>query len=333
MTPVPSVSLRRDGPDVLLWVEMPRRAMRNGESLRGFLSKLLQFIRQNRVVIKVSQLVLRILSPRTRVSRTSIYQNPSTSLIYTELLQHLPSDVEVRMYPYLGKGSSENYQKVWAEYMGEPEHRYLTAVYRFAQEWNDALALLGCPVRFNGVTVDMEEGIRLDKDELMEIKGRFLELPYFGISVGFDDVRWVKTYHDVVDHYYLQLYDFYYRGTKDICLHVDTSPFVHHKNEPIHMYDWLQDRIVNELSDVKRLFSGKYKSQLYLLWSTQHAGSNDCLYPLHGRCGHSYDFGTWSPESFHEFLVHASSDTSAFSGFAGHGIYEFAFVQNNWYLA
>jgi hypothetical protein len=318
---------------IFLWTEIPKSAKQDEPSLKKFYAKLLQFINGNCLQARVTRVILRMSQPDSKCGGNYMFQNHAETILYRRFLKRLPAGTDLRLYPYLGSLSGERYQQRWAAHMNEPRENFLTAVYKFTEQWNLFLESVNAPVRFNGVTLDMEEGIELNKAELEQIRQRFVTVPKFGISVGFDDVKWIYQYHKVVDEYYLQMYDFYCPGVTHMCQTHHTSPFVAHKDNHIGMSSWIEEAVIRRLKDVASLFKAKkHKSKLLLMWSTQHAGSDECLYPSGGRCGHSYDFGTWSAPDFKSFLSHVQSDLSLYSGFGGHGIYEFAYIRNEWLL-
>ncbi len=217
--------------------------------------------------------------------------------------------------------------------MGEPPEQYITAVYKYVRWWNSELAKVNCPVKFEGVVADIEEKVTLNPDELVQIKKDYPDIPYFEVTIGFDDVRWVYKYHAHVDQYYLQMYDFYAPYVKDMCRTREYSPFLVHRDQPEAMYEWIREQVIQRLEDVRDLFSSRHVGKLYLMWSTQNADSWSCMYPVvNNRCGHSFDFGTWTGKAFSRFLAIVSGKDSVFAKFAGHGIYEFLFIPQSWFL-
>jgi hypothetical protein len=317
---------------IFLWTELPRELKDNEPGMRKFYAELLDFVRSNSIPVKVTRLILRVSTPTSKCAGKYLFSDPPNSLLYHCLLQHLPVGTELRLYPYLGHGEDEdNYQHEWAKYGGDAPKKFLTAVFTFTQMWNTFLGEVNAPVRFTGVTLDMEEGIELDKQEILSIKTSYPDIPFLGISVAFDDVRWVYRFSDVVDEYYLQMYDFYTKSQRSICRSTSTSPCVLFLNNHEEMYNWVRKEIVEGLSDVKDLFGQKrFLSKLLLMWSVQNAHSNDGMYPSRGKCGPGYDFGTWRSDAFRKFLELVMRDESIFRGFAGHGVYEFAYIPRDW---
>ncbi len=319
---------------VFLWVEMPRQVRRTEATMKRFYSRIVQFVRDNCLKAKVTQMIIRVETPYTECEGRPVYQDPANSPLYRYLLRKLPPDMSLRFYPYLGpEEGSAHYQNMWAEYMHQPNSKFLRGVYKFVRMWNKALRKLDSPVTFSGITMDMEEGIELNRDAILRLKAEFPDIPYLGISVGFDDVNWIYRYHAIVDEYYMQMYDYYAKdGGAPICLSAQTSPFVLHQDKPDAVYDWITEYVTKSLGSVGDLYASRFTSKMFLMWSSQNVGSDQCLYPLNGLCGHSYDFGTWTAESFNSFLSQVTGPESVFANFGGHGIYEFAFLQRDWYI-
>ena len=313
---------------LFLWTEIPVGQLESSElEWRKFYESLYKYIMGNCINAQTTRLILRVINPNFPNERP-MWTHPATSPLYTELISKLPDNIQLYMYPYLGEPDDT---LAWSSQssLGRP----LYGVYSCVNKWNLGMEAMGSTRRFIGIVLDLEEEIEMNDRHVKKLKQKYPGIPYLGVSIGFDQVGLCYKLNKFVDHFYMQMYDFYMPGVIGLTKNALTSPFVIHRHDSGAMREWIK-RVAFRDRDVQDLYRTLAK-KMYIMWSGQNAGSANCMYPLNEKCGHSYDFGTWSAEKFNEFISiittnHHSIGRVLFPKVAGHGLFEFDMMRKSW---
>jgi len=215
-----------------------------------------------------------------------------------------------------------------------PENISVDGVYTFANMWNQFLSTARPDIRFSGIVLDLEEGMTITEELITAMKQRYgSSVPFFGVSIGFDQVKLLKSMQTWVDHFYVQMYDFYVPGINAITkkLHI-ANPFIGHVNDPSVIAEWVKSEVLSD-PGVAKMYS-KFGSQIYVMWSAQNAASTDCMYPLKSTnmCGRHYEFGTFTASAFNQFIsIVTDPSYGIFANVLGHGIFEFDLMPLGWH--
>ena len=307
---------------LVLWTEWP--TLSPGEWPQYF-DKLLGFIRANCIGVGVTRLVMRILNPEFQSERGLLWQITTESSFFKDFLQHLPTDVEVFFYPYLLDASDATR---WAQYMRV--HVPLEGAFKFTKKWNQLLARSGVSHQIMGIVVDMEDSgnFRDDLRLLASYKHRY-SLPgqaelRFGIAIGFDMVGSISSLSPAVDDVFVEMYDFYVEGSQPAVI-VEA-----HRNGALNNPARFLEILDHYVWSRYMRFYERYSSMITFMWSLQNKASPRCEYPLNdGTCGEKVDMGSWTAESFFNFLDMLKQRYPVFADTA-HGIFQFNFLPREW---
>ena len=305
----------------VLWAEWPTLEM--GE-WPAYFGKLLSFIESNCGNLRVHRVVMRILDPEFQSERGELWQVSTSSSFYTDFMRHLPSNVEVHIYPYLLEKASASR---WSQAM--MVHVPLEATFKFVSHWNALLEDAGAEARIAGVVTDKEEGRNFlsDMEHLGDFKDRY-STPgaarlRFGLTLGFDSVGSIHGTSPEVDDFYIEMYDFYIEGI---------SPAVvveAHDNGALNNPDRFL-AILDEKVWPRHLHRYNTHENIVFMWSLQDRQSTDCNYPLPDEtCGERVDMGSWRVEAFNEFLDILSAKHPVFTK-RDHGLFQFNYVPTSW---
>jgi hypothetical protein len=312
---------------LFLWTEVPTEQLGDSRSAwRAFYRRMLNYVLRNCIRAETTRVILRVMNPAFPATNP-MWADPKTSPMYTEFISKLPPGIDLQLYPYLG---GRRGPAAWASY-SESNSDPLEGVFNFAILWNSELALMNATSLFTGIVLDLEEDFVLDWSHVGGMKARYIpQIPYLGVSIGFDEVVKLKQLAPFVDHFYMQMYDFYTRDIRHITSTYETSPFVIYPNNPVAIAEWLKVEVLTD-PDLFAIYR-KYRSKIYIMWSTQNKGSSDCIYPLRGTCGSHYEFGLFSPESLNQFfqLVTTHPEFRLFPGVQGHGLFQFDLLRTDW---
>jgi hypothetical protein len=245
-------------------------------------------------------------------------------VFYSSFLSRVPSGVEIFVYPYLLEEETRNN---WTAVGGTSTA--LEAVYKYVADWNMLLSTVRPDISISGVVTDYEEHNGFEEHLPLISKFRDLystpgkPLLRFGAAMGFDVPRRAASLSPNIDDVYLEMYDFYVKGS-DPVVHVEQgSP-------------GLLNDIPATLSILdKRVwfpFLKHYaRPNMHFMWSLQARSQSDCLYPLGKgrRCGTKDDLGAWEPQKPPEF-IHAVKTQYPQMSKQPHGFYEFSYMPNSW---
>ena len=302
--------------DLFVWVEWP--SITSVTDAATFYDKLAAFVNKNCVDASVSRLVLRVLHP-SFPSSSSLWWPPATSPLYTNLIQKIPSSVELVVYPYLMDQSSVS---AWQAF--SPGSNPVEAVWDFMTQWNAFLTLQGHR-GFVGTAIDMEEasglksltGTVIDASLVSSLKAKY-GLLEFGVTAGFDSLGGVAGF----DRVYLEMYDFYTPVVSADKL--STSPFLLNKDNPSAMVDFILNQVLTtELSGYDT-----HANEIFAMWSNQDLGSA-CIAPDNGRCGLNNEFGSWSGSSFNQFITLLKQRSPVMAKLR-HGVFQFSYTPTAW---
>jgi hypothetical protein len=312
---------------LFLWTEVPTQQLGDSRSAwSAFYRRMLHYVLGNCIRAETTRVILRVMNPAFP-STNPMWADPRTSPMYTDFISGLPPGIDLQLYPYLGGSRGP---AAWAAY-SETNSDPLEGVFNFAILWNSELASLNTTSRFTGIVLDLEEDFVLDWEHVGALKQVYnSQIPFLGVSIGFDEVVKLKQLAPYVDHFYMQMYDFYTRDIRRITSQYETSPFVIYRDNPAAIAQWLKVEVLT-YPDLFAIYR-KHRSKIYIMWSTQNRGSSDCIYPLRGTCGSHYEFGLFKPESFNEFmrLITADSPFRLFPGVQGHGLFQFDLLRTDW---
>lgn len=245
--------------------------------------------------------------------------------MYTELISKLNPGIELYVYPYIMEAYN---QQMWAQLSADGTNT-VEGVFEFVGEWNAFLAEMGTGHRFTGIVVDYEEfykgrnpTVEAEMNAIGPLKRKFgLKT---GISFGYQSWAWMTQWDSVMDEYYLQFYDFYYSPLVD---RTSDSPFLIYKNKPAALADFVLKTALEGLAENK----GKYGPKVHVMWSNQSL-QGDCVYPMSdGTCGMNWEFGGWTAAAFNEYLRQFRLKSPNL-GSMPQGIFQFSFVENNWFI-
>ena len=313
---------------LFLWTETPNKTLRSLQDWNQFYQRMLRFVQGNRVNIRTTDLILRVLNPIFESEGVLLWDHPRSSPMFSEIISKLPDGVNLKFYPYLGdEGDRIAWQRL--SNSGDP----LEGAFVLASRWNRAMSELGCQKKFTAIVLDHEEfrnsnEIKLVKDDIVRYKLKY-GIPEVTMSIGYDDVGRFYRYRKVIDAFYMQLYDIYTKTISRITQSALTSPYSLNENNPRAVIDFLKTEVLfdPDVNDIYKTF-GK---QMYIMWSTQHSGSSDCLYPLEGTCGANFEMGTWGPNTANQFLYLASCQSpKVFPSVRGHGLFQFNLIPTSW---
>lgn len=304
----------------VLWTEWP--TLEIGDWPQYF-EKLLSFVNENCLGIKMTRLVMRVLNPQFQNERGLLWQVTNDSSFWKDFMRHLPSSVEVFFYPYLAD------VRHWTR--GMNVHVPLEGAFKFTKKWNDLLEQNGVSHRIAGLVLDKEEGslFLADLRHLQEFKSRYSspgqpELK-FGLAVGFDSVGSVSSFPPAVDDVYVEMYDFYVQGSTDPVIRVEAD-----QNGALNNPDRFIDILDQTVWYQYLRQYGRY-SNLIFMWSLQNRKTSACLYSLPDRtCGERVDMGAWTPNAFFQFIDRVKERHPVFSQ-RQHGLFQFNFTPIEWH--
>lgn len=310
-----------NGREFVLWAEWPSLAL--GEWPEYF-GRLRAFIQSNCGGFNVKRVVMRILDPEFQSERGELWQVSTRSSFFVDFMRHLPSNVEVYIYPYLLEHRSA---KSWSRSMRVEVP--LEATFKFVHDWNALLKDNRVASRIAGVVTDKEEGRHFINDmaHLGQYKDRY-STPgsprlRFGLTLGYDSVGSIHGTTDQVDDFYVEMYDFYVDGI------YPAVPVEAHQNGALNNPEKFS-RILDERVWSPYMRQYQRYPNIIFMWSLQHRESNKCNYPLpDNTCGERVDMGSWRPDAFNEFLDEISSKHPVFSQ-RRHGLFQFNYVPNSW---
>ena len=303
----------RGGDPLFIWAEWPDIY---GEAVyRSYYAKLLSVLTSSSV--HINRVILRITNPTLSAS-SFLWTVSTSSVLYQSFLSQLPPTVtELMVYPYLLTASD---QSAWITSMNAPSP--LEGVFKYASRWNALLANTGLSIRFQGVVVDGEEKVGFAPQlPLVPTYKQTYNIGIFGYATGYSSVGDWNRYGPYVDHFYLEMYDFYVYNSPTLQLVQNTdvassSAFVTELNNLV-----LPQSLLKNYNNPKFQF----------MWSVQNSASTDCLYPLNGACGIKEDFGTQSLSYFLGFLAELKAMYPATFGTQPNGIFQFSFIPNSWF--
>ncbi len=275
----------------------------------AYYGKVIGFIAKNCGNFQVTRLIMRVMEPFTQ----GLWEISDASSFYVDFLSKLPSNVELRIYPYLLDAKAQGF---WSTYSGKATP--LEGVFKYARDWNSWLAAKGAGIRIGGIVVDGEERKGFDRElsSLGTYKSTY-GVAIFGVAIGFDTVGSVAQYM-ATDEFYLEMYDFYVVSAPKLTL-VQTSPS-----------DSPNGFLANLDKQTLAGFASKYSDPRFqFMWSVQAKSSSNCIYPLGSGCGTSDDFGHFSAQDFGTFLDLAQARYPLMAG-RSHGIFQFSFVPPSW---
>ena len=318
------VSRTSGGPDsMILWTEWP--TLEEG-AWPDYFRKLLEFLTDNCAGIRFHQVIMRVLDPNFQRERGELWQVSRRSSFYVDFLRHLPSSIEVHIYPYLLEEESAS---KWSG--GVDARSALEGVFKYVRDWNNVLIEDGLSVRIRGVVCDKEEGRSFlnDMSTLHRLKDRYSVAGgprlKFGLAIGFDGAGSIPSFTREIDNFYLEMYDWYEYGRHEV------EPVFAERFGVVNRPDRFAD-ILEARQQLHRHYE-RYREhdKIVFMWSLQNHGSNRCLYPLNdGTCGERNDFGSWNGHHFREFLSVLASRESAFAQ-RQHAMFQFSFVPHSWH--
>ncbi len=294
---------------IFIWAEWPD--LGSPSEWNEYYATLLRFIARNCGNFSVRKLIMRVTNPNI----VGLWDVSTTSVVYQAFLSKLPSNIELRMYPYVLDGRA---QSDWSSYGGVASSRPLEGVFKYTNAWNTFLARHGHSVRFQGIMLDGEEkaGFASEISLVPWYKSTY-NVPLFGVTIGFDATGSMPQYPNT-DEFILQVYDLYVVAAPRLTLvqmNANESPS-----------DYLSKVDSETLSSIVPKYTD---SRLEFMWSVQARSRTDCLYPLGSRCGSSDDFGMASAQAFADFLDMVQSRYPQLAG-KSHGIFQFSFVPTSW---
>lgn len=310
-----------DGSSQYMWTEWPSM---DGESdWITYYARLLSFLTTGK--IKFNKVILRVLDPtfgsiadsRHGTTAHDLWSISLDSVLYRNFISLLPASItEVHVLPYLMETHS---QDAWMTSMSCANP--LESTFKYLNEWNK---LLGYK-RFTGIVVDGEErrGYLSEMDLVNDYKATY-DIATFGYCTGYPQVGVFGVYGDVVDAFYMQMYDFYVR---------DSPTLVLVQNGDVADDDY-KAFIVELDADVWSQYLPYYENaKVHFMWSVQDSVSADCYYPDGpSTCGIKEDFGAnWSVNGYLNFLSKISQMYPTKFGNKPHGLFQFSFIPKSWY--
>ena len=303
-----------------LWTEWP--TLEEG-GWPAYFEKLLGFVNHNCGGLGFTKLIMRVNDPHFQSDRGHLWQPRTSSAFYKNFLAHLPRNMEIHIYPYLLDEPSAD---AWNRVRGASSP--LEGVFKFVQEWNLLLESVDGKVRIAGVVTDKEEQRHFIGDlknlraYKKNSKGARHERLTYGTAVGYDTIGSITAKHvGEVDHFYLEMYDFYVEGSKPaIHVHAHGDSL----NNPEEFIDVLDDQVWGR-------FVERYQNHdnITFMWSVQHLKSRECNYPTDTNCGDKVDFGSWRISKFREFMEILAVRHPVFAQ-RNHAIFQFSFVPKTW---
>ena len=328
-----------DGSDSLptiplfLWTEVPNKDLKTVQSWKSYYQRMLRFILSNRLMMETNGLVLCILPPTYKTEGLAIWGGAvSESPMYTELISHIPDNVALKFYPYIGE---EDAQLEFAALSssGDP----LEGVYALATRWNKEMAALGSTKAFTGIVLDFEgfgdfeefgEAVNLSEISIAHYKETY-QIPEISLALKLANMEAFYKFRPFIDTFYMEAYDIFTRGAKGITKTSETSPYSLNPENPEAVVDFLRDFVFYDPALMEMY--NNFGDQIFIMWSTQNAESSQCLYPLRGMGGANCELGTWSPAVANKFLRLAMNPASGlFPNVRGHGIFQFDLIPLSW---
>lgn len=197
----------------------------------------------------------------------------------------------------------------------------LESAFKYVSDWNK---LLGTK-RFTGIVVDGEEkaGFINEMNAIPGYKTKY-NIATFGYAVGYTQVGVFGLYGDVVDAFYLEMYDFYVYNSATLQLVQNSDVGVDKSAE-----------FITELNaNVWTHFLPYYEyAKVQFMWSVQDSANTDCYYPdSPSTCGIKKDFGAgWTVDGYLNFIAQLNAMYPNKFGNKPHGIFQFSFIPLSWF--
>jgi hypothetical protein len=223
----------------------------------------------------------------------------------------------------------DNYNQVKWSAFGPSGTNSIEGIFEFAKQWNDFLDGTAAGARFKGIVLDYEEfynnrnpTVLQQVQDISALKESYAMLS--GIALGYQPFSDMKKWDSIMDHFYLEFYDYYYSPFANAS--PTESPFIKYLNDPIGLAEFTVNTVLEGLSED----TSKYGDKVCVMWSLQTL-SDTCLYPLtDGTCGINYEFGAgWSARMFNEYLSEFRK-ASPNLGSKPQGVFQFSFMPQSW---
>jgi hypothetical protein len=320
-----------------MWVELPNIRARSDYIV--FYQKLKVFLDKNCVNLKVTTLVVRVISPYFP-SADPMYWPPESSPLFSELIAKLSpsnSPLKVVLYPYLMEEDDRNN---WVRFATSQNLKPVNVtlqvydgVFGYTKMWQDFVAERTTAATIDGFMIDYEEiwkamgtknSITLTPESFAPFRAAYPSVRT-GTSIGYDNGKQIRYFDPIMDYLYLQVYDFYYPYPSADKSKTD-SIFEVYKNDPQGFLEVVLKHVLTPT--VLKAYQGR-EDKIKLMWSTQTL-RNDCIYLMNdGTCGMNYEFN-WDPVKFNEF-VHLALKSAQLGPFE-HGIYTYNFINPSWVI-
>ena len=321
--------------EVFLWVGWPSQVADDHTTWANYYGDVLRFVEGNAARLSVTKLILRVPTPDMVDGSILVTHADASSLLFRELLDHLPENVDIQVHPSLSEGDAP----VWASYFDNTTTA-LEGVFQYVSNLNTILAHKA--TRVSGIVVDYHDqwngrGLLRKIPNVSQYKRQNSAHTHsgsltFGASIPYEDAEAVVGLSGHIDQFYVQMYDLVRRdtGTRLDAWGLGAA------NHPV--------QLLKNLKDLVKLDPATFASpKIRFTWSLQKAGGDpahpSCVYPAdivdellmtrHQRCGARDHFGAWESERFVEFIELLKSQIPEVRGKA-HGLNEFAMMPTAW---
>ena len=314
------VSVGGSDQDIFLWAEWPTLDQTT-TAWTAYYRNLASFVTRNCARLLVRKLILRIILPEL-----GAWWSPDNSPLYLALLSQIDPTIELYIYPYVMDSMN---QQAWMAF-SPSKSNVVEGVFEFTKQWNDFLSSRNTGIRFAGMVVDYEEfsGSKAPT-VLAQIRGMdTLKTQYgflTGVTTGYPPTSVVNLFDSVMDHFYVEFYDYYYSPFIDS---TSSSPFLLYLNNPSALARFTLSTVLENTSENTSLYGPKTN----VMWSVQSINGT-CIYPLSdGTCGANYEFGTgWTAEAVNQYLQEISAQSHNL-GSLPQGFFQFSFIPISWFL-